>query len=110
MWNFDYIVVMLVISVTLCQGSPIEGIVPIMAILSPESAPPSFPPSSEPPQLPPSLPPSGGPLAEPPALPPSVHAASNDMDYYEDQNFVFNDADHYENLGCDAYGYAYEDY
>lgn len=104
MWNFDYIVVMLVISVSLCQGSPIEGIVPIMA-LPPSSEPPQLPP-----QLPPSLPPSGGPLAEPPALPPSVHAASNDMDYYEDQNFVFNDADHYENLGCDAYGYAYEDY
>lgn len=41
---------------------------------------------------------------------PSIHAADSDKDYYEDLTFVFNDADHYENLGCDAYGYHYEDY
>ena len=88
MWNFNYIVVLLVICFALCHSSPIEGIVPIRASLMPTEPSPSSP-----------IAPS-----------PSLHTADNDMDYYEDQNFVFNDSDHYENLGCDAYGYAYEDY
>ena len=40
---------------------------------------------------------------------PSVHAADKDI-FYEDNDYVFNDSQHYENLGCDSYGYAYEDY
>lgn len=93
MWNFDYILVVFVIFVTLCQSAPIEvGVFPIRAtLMSPMSK-----------QLSPSSPPI--------APSPSLHAAETDLDYYEDLNFVFNDADHYENLGCDAYGYAYEDY
>lgn len=70
------------------------------------SMPPmSMPPTSMPPM---SIPPP--PSSPPMSVSPSLHTADNDLDYYEDTNFVFNDADHYENLGCDAYGYAYEDY
>lgn len=79
---FNYFLLIFVLFLTLCQSSPID--VPMSSNPSTKS------PSS--------------------VATPSIHAADTDVDYYEDPNFVFSDTDHYENLGCDAYGYVYEDY
>lgn len=87
MWILEYLLVLLVMFVTLCQSSPFVGIVPVKHEVT---TPPGDPATT--------------------TAMPSVHAADSDKDYYEDLTFVFNDADHYENLGCDAYGYHYEDY